>query len=100
MHQPTEIDTNVEAQNKPPMFLLVLQDKDNGEVDVAGTQRPREFLPDSPAHLIGKWIEDNLSNIAFEVSLQRSRQQRLTETAQDPAPKLVLPGDVSDKLGG
>jgi len=98
--QAAALAVNASAPGTAPMFMLILQDNPNGEVDIAGAQRPTVFNPDSPAHLIGKWIQDNLSNIAFEVSLQKSREARLNAPASEaPPPAIVLPGSPSDKAG-
>jgi hypothetical protein len=47
-----------------PQFLLVLQDNpETGELDVAGAQRPQQHDDKSPAHIVGRWIHDNLAEI-------------------------------------
>lgn len=56
---------NAEVGQSPAnQFVLVVQDNPfTGELDVAGVQRPQAFDPKSPAHRVGKFIQDHLELI-------------------------------------
>ena len=57
------------ADNNTPQVLIILQDNpETGELDVGGVQRPLEFNPKSPAHVVGKWIAENLAEIVVAAS--------------------------------
>ena len=54
------------SDNLSPQVLIILQDNpQTGELDVGGVQRPTEFNPKSPAHVVGKFIAENLNQIVM-----------------------------------
>lgn len=53
-----------DSQPIGPSVMLILTDNlSTGELEVACFQRPSEHKPGSPAHTVGKWLNDNLSEI-------------------------------------
>lgn len=70
---------------KTPQVLIILHDNpETGELEIGGVQRPVEFNPKSPAHVVGKWIADNLEQIVLAVS-----QPRVNEP--DVGPSIIGP---------
>ena len=54
-------DTNIGVT---PQVLIILQDNPaTGELEIGGVQRPLEFNPKSPAHVVGQWISEHLDQI-------------------------------------
>lgn len=59
MSDPT--NTN-EAQ--PPQVLIILMDNPStGELEIGGIQRPLEFNPQSPAHVVGKFLAEHMHEV-------------------------------------
>ena len=53
-----------ETDNKPPQVLIILMDNPStGELEIGGIQRPLEFNPKSPAHVVGKFLADHMQEI-------------------------------------
>lgn len=57
-------ETTLRDTENVPQVLIILQDNlSTGELDVGGVQRPSEFNAKSPAHVVGKFIAENLDQI-------------------------------------
>lgn len=83
--------TEVQAQvpQVKYQFLLVLQDNlESGNLDIAGVQKPEEFKPNSPAHVVGRFIQNNLGLI---INAARAEQMAANQVG-------ALSGDVQLKL--
>lgn len=53
-----------ETDNKPPQVLIILMDNPStGELEIGGIQRPLEFNPKSPAHVVGKFLAEHMQEI-------------------------------------
>ena len=76
----------------PVRFLLVLLDNpQTGEIEIAGIQEPEEFCPTSPAHIVGKWIGDNLESIIISAEADKVKGLRLLSTAPEAGVQVALP---------
>ena len=80
-------------------FILILQDNaETGELDIAGAQRPEAYDPNSPAHRVGKFIHDNLDQL---VALAAGGAQAAAAAATNEAviaereKTILLPGNDS-----
>lgn len=79
-----------------PQVLIILQDNPaTGELDVGGVQRPTEFNPESPAHVVGKFIAENLEQIIS--AARQSAQVNVPDVGEsiigpDRERTIILPG--------
>jgi hypothetical protein len=73
-----------------PEVILILRDGD-GTVEIAGVSRPEQFDKTSPAHLVGKFIGDNIHVL---VGLA-AKGDDLSEPDEEPAisgvPEIIGP---------
>ena len=90
-----------DAQPVAHQFLLVMVDNPaTGELEVGGTQQPIEFNPNSPAHIVGRFIKDNLAQI-IEVARQEALLgARLAAPAPIESRQLVLPASQTGLVSG
>ena len=83
----------------PNQFILILQDGDQpGHINVAGAQRPVEHDPNSPSHIVGKFIQDNLGMIINAAVADMSRG--LGVEALAGGPEIAKPGEKTIILPG
>lgn len=55
-------------------FVLVLQDGEQpGMIDVAGVQKPEAYDASSPAHLVGNYIKDHISELVYLAGEEAAR---------------------------
>lgn len=67
--------------SEAPMLVIVLQDNlQTGEIEIAGVQRPAAFDNTSATHVVGRWLSTRMEQI---VEAARS--------ATSPAPQTVQP---------
>ena len=45
------------------VLIIIMDNPQTGELEVAGVQEPQEFNPKSPAHIVGKFIAENMQEI-------------------------------------
>lgn len=65
-------------------FVLILQDNpETGALDVAGTQAPAEFIETSPAHIVGRFIQENLEAIVAAAANEASKRLGVAALAND-----------------
>lgn len=86
-------------------FILVLQDNpETGMLDVAGSQAPAEFDGVSPAHIVGKFIADNLDAIIAAAANDVARGlgvaalAQAPEVARPPEKTIILPAQDSQAV--
>lgn len=58
-----------------PQFVLVLRDNAEGGIEAAGLTEPEQFVGTSPAHIIGRWLSENLDEITQRAALDHKRKQ-------------------------
>ena len=88
-HAIVEAPTQDTAPRRPE-FVLIIQDSVNpGEVNLGGAQYPAEFDPKSPAHVIGRFFQQNM-----ELLLEIARSQ-----AAGPKPILNLLAPSQEVIG-
>lgn len=80
----------------PPQFGLVLQDsiRNPGEIEISGGFHPEFDLPDSPSHIVGKFIRVNFASIIAAAQEDRALTLRLASPAPDNVKRLVLPSGI------
>lgn len=86
-------------------FILVLQDNpETGMLDVAGAQKPEAFDATSGAHIVGKFIHDNLDAIVAAASADLARGlgvaalAQAPEVARPPEKTIILPAQDSQAV--
>lgn len=78
-------------------FMVILQDDpaNPGHVNVGGTQTPPEFQPRSAAHVVGRFIQNNLSDIILAAQydwLAKNRKPDAQVITGDRERTILLPG--------
>lgn len=65
-------------------FVLILQDNpETGELDIAGTQAPAQFVETSPAHIVGQFIAENLNDIVAAAAAEAHKRLGVAALADD-----------------
>jgi len=63
----TELNSDADA----PSVVIVLQDNlRTGELEIGGVQKPIEFNPRSAAHVVGKFLAENMDQILAAAASQ------------------------------
>lgn len=63
--------TTEQEQNKAPRVVLIFQDNlVTGELDIGGVQAPQEFNPKSPAHVVGRFLAENMEQLILAAANQ------------------------------
>lgn len=85
--------------DEAPQVLIVLQDNlETGDLDIGGVQRPHEHNPNSPAHIVGKWIAEHMDDIVAQAALEsRDRTINMPDVGEsiigpDRERTIILPG--------
>ena len=73
-------------------FMLILQDNtETGELDIAGTRAPEEFHPLSPAHIVGKYLQANINAILDAAKIEWDLAKRIgTGVSEDPVDAKII----------
>jgi hypothetical protein len=81
-----------DKQPQAPQVLVILQDNlATGELEIGGIQRPLEFNPNSPAHVVGKFLSENMEQICVAaVASQRPATPDVIDGDRERT--IVLPG--------
>lgn len=90
-----------DEQPKPHQFMLVMCDNPaTGELEVGGTQQPIEFNRNSPAHVVGRFIQNNLAQIIEVARQEAALSARLAAPAPVETRQLVTPASQSGLITG
>ena len=82
-------------------FLLVMiYNPATGEIEVGGTQAPIEFNRNSPSHVVGAFIRDNLEQIIAVARQEALMSERLAAPAPIESRQLVLPASQVGLISG
>lgn len=78
---------------KLPQFALVLQDPAviGGSLEVGGGFHPGTIIDDSPAHIVGQFIRDNMESIVEAAQAERALAKRLVSPAPANDVKIYVP---------
>lgn len=88
------------------MFMLILKDGvEPNSVDIAGLQRPEEYNPQSPAHVIGAWLRENFEEVAArarQAEFERQAKAAFAKAAPNdpdsvPADETSAPRIITDE---
>lgn len=80
-------DAEATALPRRPQFVLIIEDSDTpGQLNMAGAQTPVEFDPKSPAHVIGRFFQENI-----ELLCQIAQHQANEATGQGKVLQLLAP---------
>lgn len=90
-------DSDQLDDDRLPQFALVLQDPEivGGDLAIGGGFHPDTLLDDSPAHIVGKFIRDNMESIVAAALEERALAKRLVSPAPGNTRKLILPRGMS-----
>lgn len=73
-------------------FVLILQDNpDTNELEIAGVQKPEQFDEKSPAHIVGKFLADNMASVVEVARAEAAMGKRLVSATPEAPVQLVLP---------
>jgi hypothetical protein len=73
-------------------FVLILQDNpETGELDIAGVQKPDQFDGKSPAHIVGQFLQNNIESVIEVARSEAALGKRLVSSAPEAPVQLVLP---------
>lgn len=73
-------------------FVLILQDNpETGELDIAGVQKPEAFDDKSPAHIVGKFLADNIQSVIEVARSESAIGKRLVSATPQAPVQLILP---------
>jgi hypothetical protein len=78
-----------------PQFVLILQD--NGDkIEMAGVQKPAEFDPNSAAHIVGRWLGENM---ALVIQMAKGSFGAAASLQQESARLEDGEGEAEDVIG-
>ena len=75
------------VKDKRPHVVLGLFDRD-GQVDVEAIQYPDAYDPESPAHVIGRWLQLNIEQVVEAASRSAAA---MVEPQVLSAPTIIVP---------
>lgn len=80
-------------------FVLILQDNpETGELDIAGVQKPEQIDDTSPAHIVGQFLANNIAEVVEVARREHALAKRLASSAPEAGRKLVLPANLSGEV--
>lgn len=94
------------APDNRPMFMLIIQDGAvPGQVDFAGVQRPQEFSGLFASHVIGRWLQENIAEVAerareAEFVRRAAAASAPVEAAADETAPAIITGDRERTIVG
>ena len=77
-----------------PEVILILRDGEGGQtIEMAGVTRPEQFDPKSPAHVVGKFIAENVATLVILASQgsQLVQPDPVDEPAISGLPEIIGP---------
>ena len=79
-------------------FTLILQDNpETGQLDIAGCRAPEAFAPNSPAHIVGRFLQQNFEQVIIAAKAEWDIARRIGAGASEQAEdaKIILPAQMT-----